>query len=61
MPTDTRIRLAGIGFIVVVVVLVGFVAALYLVPLDRPAPQPVRVPAGEVGSGLDLPLNGGQR
>jgi hypothetical protein len=57
MPEERRIQLGQAVIIVALAVLAGFVAVLMVT--WTPMPQPVQhAPAGEVGSGLHLPLRG---
>jgi hypothetical protein len=59
-PELRRIRIGQTVMVVALAVLAMFVAALMV--NWTPVPRPVtHSPAGEVGSGLDLPLNGGER
>jgi hypothetical protein len=57
MPESRRIHLGQAVIVMALAVLAGFVAALMVT--WSPMPRPVtHSPAGEVGSGLHLPLDG---
>ncbi len=59
MPDERRIQLGLALIVVALAVLAGFVAVLMVT--WSPMPRPVtHSPAGEVGSGLHLPLDGEQ-
>jgi hypothetical protein len=58
-PETRRIRLAETVIVVALAVLAVFVAALMVT--WSPVPRPVTHSPAPVGSGLHLPLNGGDR
>jgi hypothetical protein len=65
MPTSKRIDLARAALLVAAFVLLGVLVGRFVawetVPVHRewvPGTGQIHAPAGEVGSGLDLPLGG---